>query len=120
MSRCFEAYNGKPLERTRRTGIFSAIRVCELGPEDRKVWDVFLNLVRDRLTDFFTRLEERRSDRLLDDFAVPIWAIRPLDVSGGSLFDIYNTEDNLICSLQCNESGLTRKYDSSHNLLCLR
>ena len=68
MSRCFEAYNGKPLERTRRT-----------GPEACKVLDVFLDLMRDRLTDFFIRLEERRSDRLLD---------------------IYNTEDNLICSLQ--------------------
>jgi hypothetical protein len=61
MSRCFEAYNGKPLERTRRT-----------GPEAPKVRDVFLDLMRDRLTDFFIRLEERRSDRL---------------------FDIYNTED---------------------------
>ena len=88
MSRCFEAYNGNPLERTRRTGPLS------LGRE------VFLDLARDRLTDFFIRLEERRSDRLLDDFAVPIWAIRPKDVSGGSLFDIYNREDNLICSLQ--------------------
>ncbi len=67
MSRCFEAYNGKPLERTRRTGPFSLDR------------DVFLDLMRDRLTDFFIRLEERRSDRLLD---------------------IYNTEDNLICLLQ--------------------
>jgi len=109
MSRCFEAYNGKPLERTRRT-----------GPEACKVRDVFLDLFRERLTDFFIRLEERRSDRLLDDFAVPIWAIRPKDVRGGSLFDIYNAEDNLIYSLQCNESGLSRKYDSSHNFLCLR
>ena len=71
MSRCFEAYNGKPLERTRRTGILSAIRVCELGPEDCKVRDVFLDLMRDRLTDFFIRLEERRSDRLLDDLRCP-------------------------------------------------
>ena len=67
MSRCFEAYNGNPLERTRRTGAFSWIL------------DVFLDLMRDRLTDFFIRLEERCGDRLLD---------------------IYNTEDNLICSLQ--------------------
>ena len=88
MSRCFEAYKGKPLERTRRTGPFSLDR------------DVFLDLMRDRLTDFLIRLEERRNDRLLDDFAVPIWAIRPKDVRGGSLFDIYNTEDNLICLLQ--------------------
>ncbi len=76
MSRCFEAYNGKPLEMTRRTGPFS---------QDR---DVFLDLMRDRLTDFFIRLDERRSDRLLDDFAVPRWAIRPKDVSGESLVDI--------------------------------